>query len=202
MPFYPKINLFFIHIPKTGGRNIENQLKKHSIQKLLGWKTSTIFPPKYRDCSPQHQTYKNIYQCREYFNIDFDKVKIFTFVRNPYNRCLSALKYKKLISRNTNQEKVYKALQKFINSTNMDNHNLQQYKFILDHNNNICEKIKIFKTEELNDINDKINKYIGVNVNYDKMESKDYMHLLNRHSINLINKVYKKDFDYFDYKLL
>jgi hypothetical protein len=39
MPYYKDKNLLFIHIPKTGGTVIENNIKKHTPQKLFSDET-------------------------------------------------------------------------------------------------------------------------------------------------------------------
>ena len=41
MPYYEKINLLFIHIPKTGGSVIENTIKCLTPQKLYSDNTNT-----------------------------------------------------------------------------------------------------------------------------------------------------------------
>jgi hypothetical protein len=39
--------------------------------------------------SLQHMTYSQIIEHRELFNIQFENLKIFTIVRNPYTRIIS-----------------------------------------------------------------------------------------------------------------
>ena len=45
MPYYKQPNLLFIHIPKTGGTVIENQLKNIYEESLFGLNKSLLDPP-------------------------------------------------------------------------------------------------------------------------------------------------------------
>jgi len=89
----------------------------------------------------------------------------------------------------------------YLNIPNLDNHNVPQYKFITDDNCQLIPNIKIFKCEQLNYSNDEINKFLGFNINIKKGINKNYSRFLNKDSILLINKFYRKDFELFDYKL-
>tara|TARA_B110000967_G_C18536541_1_gene388461 strand:- start:59 stop:319 length:261 start_codon:yes stop_codon:yes gene_type:complete len=84
---------------------------------------------------------------------------------------------------------------------NLDNHNKPQYKFIVDENSELLKNIKIFNTETLNESNDELNRFTGLDINIKKVTFKDYSNYLNKDSIFLINTFYKKDFELFNYKL-
>jgi len=82
----------------------------------------------------------------------------------------------------------------------LDNHNKPQYKFITDKNFKLFENIKIFKTETLNEDNQKLNDYLGTKINMNNV-NKDYSRYLNKDSIDLINYYYKYDFKLFNYQM-
>lgn len=202
MPYYKNDNLLFIHIPKTGGTNIENELKKKSPETLFSYRHKKITEPPHNNVSLQHQLYTTIYKFKNEFDINFDNIKIFCVVRNPYDRIISDLLYLRLIREDFTSEQVYNIIKnKYLHSNYLDNHNIPQYKFITDENINIIKNIKIFKTETLNDSNDQLNDFIGFDINIKKNVSKDYSKYLNLNSIQLINEFYKKDFELFNYEI-
>jgi len=202
MPYYKEKDLLFIHIPKTGGTNIENCIKQKYKQTLYSGRTNLLKYP-YNNLSLQHQFYNTIYNNRDKLNINFNNIKIFTVVRNPYDRIISDLFFKKIIKKDYTSEQVYdKIVNDYLNRYDLDNHNVSQYKFITDENLKLIPNIKIFKCENLNEINDDLNKFIGFDINIKKNNvNKDYSMYLNKDSIDLINKIYKKDFELFNYDL-
>lgn len=156
----------------------------------------------YQNKSLQHQFYTTIYKYRDILNVNFDdELKIITIVRNPYHRLVSDLFFYNKINKFTDSEKVYDILKNYIHS---DNHNIPQYKFITDENENLINNITIFKTETLT--KDIINYGFSDYDNTIKLkgceDSINYMKYLNSDSLELINKVYLKDFELFDYKII
>lgn len=203
MPYYKNKNLLFVHIPKTGGTVIEKEIKQKSTQTLYSGKRNKLLPVPFNGCSLQHQFYTTLYKFRDKLDINFDNIKVFSVVRNPYDRVISDLFWFKLIKRDYDSDKVYNVIKNsYLNRNNLDNHNKPQYKFVTDEMGNLIPHIKIFKTEELNQINDDINKFIGFKINIKRGNTnKDYSRYLNNDSISLINEFYKKDFELFDYNL-
>lgn len=222
MPYFPTLNLLFIHIPKTGGTSIESHFKSKIPIELFepqfvlpNYKGITLMLDKDETRSSlQHLTYRIIKRNSELLSIPFDdpKLRIISIVRNPYNRIISDLFWFKLITRSTTPEQVFQVIKKYITLTgkyfanhkmHLDNHNIPQYKFVTDESGNLVEKIHIMKTETLNDdlkafgICNSMKKFhVG-----EESESK-YMSYLNKDSIKLINEHYKEDFKLFNYSML
>jgi hypothetical protein len=206
MPYYKEKDILFIHIPKTGGTNIEDNLKKKITQTLCDQTTpnkNNLLPGPYDRVSPQHLDYSTIYKFREKLNVSFDNIKVFSVVRNPYNRIISDLLWGNHIKSIYTADMVYDVIKnQYLYKNDVDNHNLPQYTFVTDEKGELIENIRIFKTEELNDKNDEINKYLGVDINIIKKQNdNEYQKFLNKKSIDLINEFYKKDFELFNYEL-
>ena len=201
MPYYKEPNLLFIHIPKTGGSVIENQLKNIYEESLFGINRTLLDPP-YNKIYFQHYYYTTLYQFKNKLNINFDNIKIFSVVRNPYDRVISDLFWWGKIKKYFTKEQVYNVIKnQYLYKDNLDNHNMPQYKFITDDNCELIKSIKLFKTETLNESNDELNNFLGFNINIKKKYvNKDYSKYLNKESISLINNFYKKDFELFNYK--
>ena len=203
MPYYKDKNILFIHIPKTGGTIIENNIKKHTSQTLYSGFSNTLLDFPYNKKSLQHQFYTIIYKFRDKLDVNFNNIKIFSVVRNPYDRIISDLFWFNLIKKDFTTKQVYDVIKnRYIYRNDLDNHNEPQYKFLIDENSNLNKNIKIFNTETLNESNDELNKFLGFNINIKKDGiNKDYNKYLNKKSISLINTFYKKDFELFNYKL-
>tara|TARA_Y100000992_G_C21267915_1_gene494999 strand:+ start:1098 stop:1736 length:639 start_codon:yes stop_codon:yes gene_type:complete len=212
MPYYREKNILFVHIPKTAGSNIEKQLEKITKGELKIKGKPTIYSSKrhklldypYNLVSPQHQFYSTLYLYRNKLNINFDGLKIFSVVRNPYDRIISDLYWCKLITKSSTSKEVYKVIKNnYLNRIDLDNHNVPQYKFLTDKNDKLIQDIKIFKCESLNSKNAELNEFLNLKININKKDvNKDYSKYLNRESIDMINTFYEKDFKLFDYELL
>lgn len=210
MPYYPNKNLLFIHIPKTGGSTIESQIKKQTPQRLYSsFNNNKLLKEPYNKISLQHQFYTTLYHFRHDLNINFDNIKVFCTVRNPYDRIISDLFFLKLIKKNFNRDQVYNVIKnKYLYRHDLDNHNRPQYKYITDKNFELIKNIEIFKIETLDESNDKLNSFLGFNIdtkikqNVNNQENycHNYSIYLNKKSISLINDFYKKDFELLNYK--
>ena len=173
-------------------------MNNHYVVKILAMMYQTL-----RTISLQHQFYTIINKFQDKLGIKVDDIKIFTVVRNPYDRIISDLFWFKLIKPNFTSEQVYNVIvNNYLYKSKYDNHNEPQYKFIVDENIKLVKNIKIFKTETLNESNDEFNEFIGFDINIKRINvNKDYSNYLNKDSISLINTFYKKDFELFNYKL-
>ena len=85
----------------------------------------------------------------------------------------------------------------------IDGHNTPQYKYVTDENEKLLPNIKIFKCEELNKCNNELCKFLNLNINVVRPNvNKNYSKYLNKETISIINKFYKKDFEIFNFQKL
>jgi hypothetical protein len=206
MPYFKnnKINLLFIHIPKTGGSSLEKYFNvKFNIplnkKSLMSTEDIREFYDKPEiNSSLQHLTYNTIIKYKDFFKIDETNLKILAVVRNPYDKVMSDLFYLKKVNISSTKEEVYKNLQVYLKE-NYDNHITPQYKFITNDDENLIDDIMILHTETLNDDMLKLGYKdfnIKMNMNPNVVNYQDY---LNEDSIKLINEIYKKDFEILNY---
>lgn len=197
MPYYEKINMLFLHVPKTGGTSVETYLKTLSPQTLYTSRINKVLPEsQHNNKSMQHQTYLTIYKYRELLKVPFDaSMQIITIVRNPYNRIMSDLFYSNLVKRTDSKEAICTAIKWFLQCDEYDNHNLPQHKLLTDDLGNLIPNLTIFHTERLT----KDMHEFGYTEYKGKEPSADYFDFLNAESIRLINQAYQRDFDLFGY---
>ena len=204
MPYFEELNILFIHIPKTGGSSVEKYFEK-KINKKLSKNFLYSKTEKFNEMhSYQHMTFNEILKNKELLKINInDETFIFTIVRNPYERIISELFFRKMINKSSSPEYVEKKIINYLKSKETyDNHKIPQYSFIIFENSMINNNIKIIKTENLN--NDM--KYLGFNdfENIEELKTHrnnlDYYSYLNNNSIKNINEYYVLDFIIFDYK--
>ena len=123
-----------------------------------------------------------------------------TVVRNPYERIISDLFFFKYINESTKKEEVFDKMKSYIQSNNVDNHNIPQYKYLIDEDNEIMKDICILRTESLTSDIHKLG-YTDFNLHVHKNSKKvNYNDYLNSECIELINEYYDKDFKLFNYE--
>lgn len=199
--------ILYIHIPKTGGSSVERYLFWNAVdrQDITLYDKETAKKP----IKQHHYTYKQIIENNP------DNVKQLTLsfatVRNPYERIISALIFNnklkiknKKISNDLCMTVAYKIVEWIeTDPKSCHNHNIPQYKFILNEDNQIEKSIKIIKTEQLVEGMRSMG-FAGFDIYINKglFSSQSYFELLNRQSIRIINDAYEKDFLWFGYKFL
>lgn len=211
--------LRFIHIPKNAGTSIENAALKENIK--WGFKEWTkeddgnnnIFKnknpwkninnnktPIVKRCYPWHVNYADLGD-----NFLEDDDTTFCVVRNPYTKIVSAYKYAN--GKNSTKEGLNNFVKEKLGNFKENKywngcHILPQYKYT--HEGVKCDNILHFENLD-NDFEKlmKDNNYPNIklpknNKSVKKLSEDD----LDRESIDLINKVYHKDFKYFNYSKL
>jgi hypothetical protein len=209
MPYFKDLNLLYIHIPKTGGTSIEKYFYKNRPQTLSSLISHSLYPEydyiKINNHSLQHCTYREFYDNREYFGINFDdNLTILSSIRHPYSRLISDLFYFKLINSNTSTEEVLEKIKYFldpVNADRFDNHHLPQYCYLIDKDGNIPEKIAILNQDTLTEDMHKIGcTDFNIKTQITDYSDVDYFQYFTPESIKVVNEYYKKDFEYFGYK--
>jgi hypothetical protein len=204
--FYNKKELKFIHITKNAGTYIEDTAKKSNI--LFG-RHHTEYRNNKDNGAPWHHIFPNINK-----NVK-DKYDWFMVVRNPYTRLLSEYycQWGGIGNKNINHTK--KEMNNYLinNIKNREKkkvprgHYIEQYKYldgdynihIIKYENLIPGLKKLYKKYNLNIVltYKQINSAKEKN-NIQKFTTKDF----NNELLNIINNVYSKDFEIFNYNNL
>lgn len=200
MPLCSKYKLFFIHIPKTAGTSVELAL---DIQKSECLYSENRFN-RILKINPQHFTYSDLNSI-----LNFTDLKIFTIVRNPFDRIVSEFKYVQKME-NANWLD-YKSLDfdsfvdKILNLDSniardiFDNHLMTQYDYI----KGAEDIVKIFKYENLQEAFDWLNLITESTLDFKHERNSEKMHYSfyykYKKTIDTVAEFYKKDLEYFNY---
>ena len=230
MPINKKCKIIFIHIPKCSGIYITKLFDMYGNNFLHSSKNSSI-PTK--NChvygrTLQHYTIKMIQDCIHTYNImnplieniNITEYKIFTIIRNPYIRFISAYKqypsrcnfvFKKMIDNKSLIEfakyladRVKNEGYNFFNYGSF--HQFQPMHFYIETND---VKINIIKLDD-NNYKKKIEilcsdygylyKDKSKNANPNNSDYNEYLN--NKEFIKCINFIYKKDFQLYKYDII
>ena len=198
MPISHKDKLIFIHIPKTGGGSIEKTLKiygtenngdlKPNLNILYGISNNKVL---------QHLTLQEILEITKN---KFNDYKIFTFVRNPYDRIVSEylwrsqayglrkVEFKEFLNEDviTKKNNINKHLKNFYKDEKLipflDVHYIDQIDFL-----KIENKIKV----------DHIGKFENINNDFKKITTKKLYHKVHASKFDYFYYTYKKWIPYF-----
>ena len=199
-PFQNLTKLMFIHIPKTAGTSIEAYGKKNNIN----WGRHIKYPtPKKKiNCPYWHIPPK-------YFKDSsnpYKEKKLFAVIRNPYDRIISEYKYRNELFNKNKKTVDKKSLNKFIHKTEniikknkfcFDGHLIPQYEFIDDN----TEVLRIENLDkEFPELMKKYNYPVEKLGNSFKTSLRVTKEDLDKKSIDIINRIYQKDFERFGYK--
>lgn len=186
--------LKFIHITKTGGSSIENVGKKHNLY----W-------------GRFHKEYAHRWH-KPFVFIDQkikDKYDWFTVVRNPYTRIVSEFycKWVNPQNKNVTDAQFNRFIIKYINARNTDKtldfHYREQCLYI---DTTISKKLHILKFEDLkNEFDNLMIQYnvphiiLDEHINTGYLGNRFTIKNLSKDTISLIQEVYQKDFELFNY---
>jgi hypothetical protein len=223
MPYFKKkslnANIFYIHVPKTGGMSIEQYFyNKFNIERNYKNAYGYVYPNvDYNKLfgkghTLQHIPYTTIITYgHELFELD-DSTNDLIFlatVRNPYDRIVSDLfffiQYTGITITSTKIE-IEHAIYKYLTNEeyDYDNHRIPQCKLLKDAYGNIPNNMIILKTEVLTEEMHKMgftDFYLKENMNRCGVNVK-YMDLLTHQSIQWINDYYYEDFQIFCYPMI
>ena len=118
---------------------------------------------------------------------------------------MSDIFYLKIANKDNTKEEIEKIIIKYLDSEHLyDNHKLQQYKFVINNNNEVNENIIIIKCETLNEQMDKLGfpNFKNFCKKTNTKENTNYMKYLTNNSLKKINEYYKLDFYYFNYNII
>ena len=228
MPCYTSIadsdvkfnKILFIHIPKTGGTSIESHIRSTGKYK------ETLFTPagtplserrEFSDCNlkkihSQHQSFNTIITHEKQLDVKIDEVDLFlSVVRNPYNRAISELFWRKSAVPTDSVDVINKQLRILLKTPNWGAYHIfPQYVFLLNQQNTIDDRFIVLKTEVLTDsvrqlgcVFSKFNRFWNQShpIKHQR-ESPDYFNFLDGESIKVINDLYHDDFTLFGYDKL
>jgi hypothetical protein len=195
----------YVHIPRTSGTSFEEHnnvigiwpfpIYKHlwGVGALRGFNGDLVM---------QHMTYNQIEKYCNIENINIGEYLSFSIVRNPIDRVISLCHYwKHIISDFT---LLLEEFEKIINDKNYKSkipryHIISQYEYLI----NKCDQIGVNYTLHYEDFQisqEMKNKNIDLSYHiFDNNKHIKNMSEINREQINLIQKIYKKDFDFFNY---
>jgi hypothetical protein len=139
MPLFLEKNLFFIHIPKTGGTSIEKIIIDSGVGISLFTATGSV---SINGHSPQHLTFREIQE----LGLDKDKFRFFAVIRDPLERVISEYNYlaEKRPDISMHFRDVETFLDLFLNHDNshlFDNHNLSNTEYLINKSGKIDPRI-------------------------------------------------------------
>lgn len=191
-----KKELKFVHITKTGGTTIEE----------LGFKNNIRW-------GIYHNEYKNHHKpLNEQKKELIEKYDWFMVVRNPYDRIISELhckwgNRKKNEILNKSKEEINEYIRDCIIYRDINNknkyycygHYKEQYKYLCNNTNMNIIKFENFK-EEFDLLMVKYNIDLKLDIHLNKNNKIFTVNDLDKHTIDIINHIYNKDFELFNYK--
>lgn len=205
MPFFVKYNCLFLHIPKTGGTKICNNIIRicQEEEEKEEEEFIKIYHPK-DDVEFSHATVDVI---KSLMPKEYDEAFKFTIVRNPYDKILSEFFYRKEYNYQKGFNKPKNKFNEFVNylyknfDTIMQMPHIEKSHFIEQHKFTDAN-VTVFKFEKFNQIINFLNNKFNFKISNEKINHTDHEHFsmyYDPDSRNKIYELYKEDFLTFGY---
>jgi hypothetical protein len=213
--FLPKFNSYFIHIPKCGGTSIElfffkqhgYDLKPDNIYGQLGPKIGPQFhygnktPERLPTGETQHLSAKLL---KKWSNPEFVNSKYtFAFVRNPYDRFISEINWRKNVLRNKafDENKYLALLEQYKHGNIFNPHNMAMHHFVYENDNLLVDDV--FKLEEIDKAEKKLSEVFNMEIkfgHYNKTGSGSYKDSMSKSTMQRLKPLIQRDLELFDYE--
>tara|TARA_Y100000310_G_scaffold342972_1_gene448537 strand:- start:108 stop:680 length:573 start_codon:yes stop_codon:yes gene_type:complete len=180
----------FIHIPKTAGSSIEDFF----IDRLSLKRKDHVYWDDKNHQWAQHYTLAELgsHKYKYYFK--------FAFVRNPWDRVVSACMYRKSSIRNFLMHNHAKNIE---GKRDPARHQMPQHEFLVDiygkHRADFVGRFENLQTD-FNHVCDRIGIERGKLPHSNKTKHKHYSHYYNKDTRGLVAKRYARDIEYFGYE--
>lgn len=210
----------FFHIPKNAGTNTKKIIEKISINKPL---TIENFPLVQKEINNTFEKYSSSpRECLIFYKLIKDEYFTFTFVRNPWDRAVSAYKWLmdhprrrtlfngKILNENLSFKEFVKFIPMILNADYKHYNNLKwhlepQHTQIVDENG----KIKVDYIGRVENYNEELeNILIKLEIplkdeyfetQFNKTSRKEYHCYYDDETRQIIQEIYKKDIELFNY---
>ena len=183
----------FIHIPKNSGRYIREQIVNKFITYNCSGGISYLddIDKQYLPHS-KYKTIKNFYS---------NNYKFITFIRNPYDRCISSHFFRNKMNSTIDALKnfIKTELENYIKLYELSMLFIPQFTYIINEDGNIPDDITIYKLEDYGQETQSDHFFQFENF---QLKKYDYSVYLDYECIEIINKIYEKDFAMFNYKII
>ena len=216
--YIPKLNSYFIHIPKCGGTSVELfffKLHGYDIQEKNIWPQLV----RYGNIGPRFHFGNRIsgvrYETQHVSAFHAQRVGLkefteanytFAFVRNPWHRFVSETFWKQQtlnMKNHTFEEQI--RMQRRESTRQIDRilpHNAPMWKFVLDNEDNLIVD-DVFKMEEMDKAEKKLSEVFNMPIKFghhNKTKRKDYSEYLTSEIKNALYPCIKKDLELFGYE--
>lgn len=202
MPVYHAHRAIHIHIPKTGGTSIEKYFgQRYNIK--------NTYPKFLWGHDHEKKLILHHLTCQQMLNLNYINPNIFNqyykfaIVRNPYDRLVSEYHWSPAWRKR--YPKFYQFIADLENNMK-ETHLIPQYQFVCDQKNNIMVDRVIKQENYKKDVAELMKTKFNINANtskhFNSREHRPWKTYYGRPELDIVNKLYSKDFEIFGYEKL
>ena len=196
--YIPKHNAFFIHIPKTGGNSIEFFFLRDMNVQVSTENSKNVFIDhkdlvlgNFNGVQTAHYKAQQLQQNEKFCNSNYR----FTIVRHPVERFLSEYAWR---NGNDNGTKLDRLLNELVEQKDYRLHSCWEYITV---DNKLCVD-DVFRLEDISNMEKTLSKKLGIPfVMPHDNKSKKEKPTLTKSQLDIIRRVWAKDFEEFGYEI-